>query len=148
MKIAYKLNTKAYRMNNFEKQNVQSVVNVIHESTCAGLRSIENREDMKNCANFLELIRNWFNANNVKSIEKDRNRRDRYSAPIYSADDHSIKFMIQFLEFLNRWNALSNGNKLTKDTFFAIYTSTLVTIEASKYFLQMYKLKYILTGKN
>ena len=122
-------------MNNFEKQNVQRVVNILHESTCAGLRSIKNRNDMKLCADFLDVIRTWWNINNVKSFNKDRNCRDQYSAPIRSKNDPSLEFLVKFLDYLERWNALPTGNKLTKNTFTALYTSTLVTIQAAEYFL-------------
>jgi hypothetical protein len=65
VKKAYKLNHKTLYPSNIERQNVLLVDNVFHASTIAALHSCD---EYKETAVFLQVIREWWDIMNVKSI--------------------------------------------------------------------------------
>ena len=69
IKIAHKLNDKVLIPSILEKTNVKLGDSVYHESTINALIYYSNHgyPDFKEAADFLSILRNWFNTVNVKS---------------------------------------------------------------------------------
>lgn len=121
VKKAYKLNEKTLFPNSLERQNVLCVDNTFHHSTIATLKSVQ---DYCGTACFVELIRQWWDIVNCKSILKGQMKRNTWSCPIYNIDDIKLDFLQKFVEWLNKWESMAGGVGFTRDTFSAIKRSS------------------------
>lgn len=145
IKRAHKLSNKTLYPNNFERQNVTLADNIFHESTIVAL-TLE--EEYKDTADFLQIIRHWWDIVNTKSTIKGKIKLNKWSGPISSIDDEKIVFLNQFTIWLTKWHELNNNDfSLSKDTNAALLRCTLSLIEIIAYSLQHFTITYVLPGK-
>jgi hypothetical protein len=124
-----------------------SVDNVFHRSTIAALKEIE---DYAETADFVEIIRNWWDIVNSKSVIVGKIKRNEYSGPIHDLNDPKLQYLRQFVLWIREWRLLTESNVgvgLTKDTSAAIERSTTVLVDLVLYSFQQLGVSYILGGK-
>jgi hypothetical protein len=147
IKKAFKLNNKTLYPSNIERQNVTLVDNVFHRSTIAALKEIE---DYAETADFVEIIRNWWDIVNSKSVIAGKIKKNEYSGPIHDLNDPKLQYLRQFVLWIREWRLLTESNVgvgLTKDTSAAIERSTTVLVDLVLYSFQQLGVSYVLGGK-
>ena len=147
IKQAFKLNNKTVYPSSIERQNVSLVDNLFHRSTIAALKEID---DYNETVDFVEIIRNWWDIVNSKSVIAGKIKRNEYSGPIHDLNDSKLKYLKQFVYWIRKWRELTDSNVgvgLTKDTFAAIERSTAVLIDLVSYSFEQLGVSYILAGK-
>lgn len=157
-KLAYRLTDKVLQPSALERVNVGIAAAATHETTCKALRYFaENRPDCKDfvdTAEFLELVRRWFNTCNVKSpfMAHRCNDKNRVKLSLGCEDsENSLKFLSDFGSFMRSWHESkgSNSVKMTKDTCMAVFYSSRGLVSLTRYLLEKYSdiLDYVLLGK-
>ncbi|KAF2883780.1 hypothetical protein ILUMI_22366 [Ignelater luminosus] len=146
VKQAYKLNYESLYPTVLEKQKVNLADNIFHASTIACLNCNNN---YKETAEFLQIIRNWWDIVNNRDVIKGEIKRNDMCKPFKSSSDDRIEWLKKFADWLQRWHNLTQYNgHLTKETFSAMYQSTLALISIIQYvFSHFSEVKYVLPGK-
>lgn len=122
IKSAPKLNAKTIHPNKFERQKVPLVLNLIHPTTIAAL----NCKEFTDTAEFLDVIRIWFDIVNNRSTVMGINREEWNEHQIFS-DCFKINFLKKFVDWLEFWKDLEldlHIGGLTRDTFTASISAT------------------------
>ncbi|XP_044766292.1 uncharacterized protein LOC123322410 [Coccinella septempunctata] len=143
IKKAYKLNFKTLFPNNFERQKVSLVDNLFHDSTIAALKDF----GFNDTADFLQLIRNWWDVVNNTSVIKGVIRRNEFSKPISGIDDYRVQYLEKFVSWINKWHDLDSNGHLTNDTHKAFFQCTSTLLDIVKYSFAVYNIEYFLPGK-
>ncbi len=152
LKLAYKLNDKVLHPSNIEKTNVQLADNLFHESTINGLRYYAGKgnSEWNATADFLEVIRNWWNILNVKHPMLGIKKRNKYMKPVTINDKTNLDFLKTFSRWLERWRCMSKerGAKscLTDETFLATIQTTKTSVEVAEELLQRDDMNFVLLG--
>ncbi len=152
VKIAYKLSDKVLHPTNIEKTNVLLADSIFHESTIAGLRfyAKEGRPEWDDTANFLHVVRNWWNILNVKNRNLGFRKRNKLMKPVTVNDSSNLDILETFGAWLKRWreNSRLKGARtcLTEETFLACIQTTFATIEVTRQLLENDEFRYVLTG--
>lgn len=151
-----KLLTKGYRLtykclypNNFDKQNVKLIDQLLHESTIA---SLKDDDSFNGIVCMLEYMKKWWDIHNVKTKFNGIKKRKPNSEPFYRAtysNDERLRWLKSFVVWLKEWNNHEMGKnaKLTNDTYNALLQSTECTVEIINYIFETFNVDYILTGK-
>lgn len=90
---------------------------------------------------------------NVKNIYKGRNLNNPNCNVIESNSntDPNLKFLMQFAEWIDRWEKISVGScrsgKLSKETSFALHHTSISIVHLCNYLLNKFDIKYIMLGK-
>ena len=103
IKIAYHLSDKVLNPATIEISNVSLADSLFHESTIA--------------ANFLELIRRWWNLLNMTSTLTGQAKRDCNGEPLESKNLDPLDFLASFSSWLEDWEN-SNSRGFNRETFF------------------------------
>jgi hypothetical protein len=143
IKKAYKLNHKTVYPNNLERQKVYLADNICDYSTISSLKEL----GFYDTAEFLEIIRHWWDIVNNTSVTKTHQKNNKWCQPINRTDDFQIKFLKQFILWLDKWQKLDTNGHLTNDTYSALRHSTSVFLEIIDYSFQNFDITYILPGK-
>ncbi|VEN41670.1 unnamed protein product [Callosobruchus maculatus] len=144
-KQAYKLNFKSLYPSNLERQKVHLADNVFHQSTISSLKCTPEYQDT---ADFVEIIRRWWDIVNTRNVLKGTLKRNEWSKPFENISDVRIDFLEKFVNWLDKWHNIENNNgHLTNETFQAIRQSTIVLVKLIRYCFEHYAIKYILPGK-
>ncbi len=152
VKIAYKLSDKVLHPTNIEKTNVLLADSLFHESTIAGLRfyAKEGHKEWEDTANFLHVVRNWWNILNVKKRSLGFMKRNKLMKPVTINDKSNLQVPETFGAWLKRWreNSRLSGARtcLTEETFLACIQTTFATIEIARQLLEHDDFSYVLTG--
>ena len=150
VKYGHKLNDKVLNPLALEKTNVMLAQSCFHESTINALRyyGVTDHHHFLVTADFLEIIRNWWDTVNVKSKEKGRHKRNDYMKPINSENKVEILNNLQkFANWIHRWKSQFPNDGLSKPTFQALYQTVLATIDLCNYLLdEKDEITYILLG--
>ncbi len=151
IKMAYKLSDKVLHPTNIEKTNVLLADSLFHESTIAGLRFYaEEFPDWKYTADFLQVVRNWWNILNVKSAFIGTRKRNKFMKPVSKEDKNNLATLELFGKWLKKWreNARLSGGKmcLTEETFLATIQTTFSTVEVAVSLLEKEEYSYVLLG--
>ncbi len=151
VKMAYKLSDKVLHPTNIEKTNVLLADSLFHESTIAALRFYaEEFPDWRYTADFLQVIRNWWNILNVKSTILGTRKRNMYMKPVSKEDQSNLATLELFGKWLKKWreNARLSGGKmsLTEETFLATIQTTFATVEVASSLLEKEEYSYVLLG--
>ncbi len=152
VKMAYKLNDKVLHPSNIEKTNVQLADSLFHESTIGGLRyySEHGHPEWADTANFLQVIRNWWNIVNVKGPTVGKRKRNKFMNPVSKDDLTNLEKLKTFAKWFSQWrdNTKSNGMKtgLTDETFLAVIQTTKASIEVAEELLTRDEIEYVLLG--
>lgn len=99
-KQAYKLNNKSLYPSSTERQKVHLADNVFHHSTISSLKNMPNAQDT---ADFLEIIRQWWDIVNNRSFLKGRLKRNDWCKLFESQLDLRINFLHKFVIWLDKW---------------------------------------------
>ncbi len=151
IKMAYKLSDKVLHPTNIEKTNVLLADSLFHESTIAALRYYtEEFPDWRYTADFLQVVRNWWNILNVKSVFLGTRKRNKFMNPVSKEDKSNLATLELFGKWLKRWreNARLTGGKrcLTEETFLATIQTSFATVEAASLLLEKEEFSYVLLG--
>jgi hypothetical protein len=156
-KLAYKLTDKVIKPSALERVNVRLAAAATHESTCKALRHFaERRPDCKafvDTAEFLELVRRWFNICNVKSPYMARTLNDKNRVALRlgcEESELSLKFLDDFGKLMRSWHEGEGqvSAKMSKDTCMAVYYSSRGLVNLTRYLLEKYSdtLEFLLLG--
>lgn len=144
VKKAFKLNYKSLYPTNLERQKVYLADNIFHHTTIATMKDLK----YNSTAHFLEIIRNWWDIVNNTSTYKGIVKRNEFSKPITSdPNDFRVKFLRNFLIWLDKWHRLETNGHLTKDTYGALRHSSSVLLDLVDYCFKNFEITYILPGK-
>ena len=151
VKMAYKLSDKVLHPTNIEKTNVLLADSLFHESTIAALRFYtEKFPDWRYTADFLQVVRNWWNILNVKSTSIGTRKRNKFMKPVSKEDKNNLATLELFGKWLKKWREmarLSGGKRgLTEETFLATIQTTFGTVEVASSLLEKEEYSYILLG--
>lgn len=141
-----------------ERQNVKLCIQLFDEKTITALEVTGHKEDNIGTIQFLKIILRWWCCVNVKSKLKGHVKRDSYQNPVYSINDHNIKFLETLVDWLDKWDKLEvpgcdnkskhkRNGKLTTETQFSFTHTTKTLILLSKYLLEKLNFDYVLLGK-
>lgn len=150
VKYAHTLNLKSLSPSCFEKQNVKLVLNIFNDNVIQGLLEIGQQHNLSNhrsTAEFIRLIKTWWEIVNVKTLHKGDRFRNPLQNPLVPAEENS-KFLEKFLIWLDFWKGLNvKCNKLTRETHDAISHTTHGLLQLSEYCKAELNFKYLLPGK-
>lgn len=146
VKQAYKLQYKCLYPSVLERQKVHLADSIFHHSTISCLKTRPQCEDT---AEFLEIIRNWWDIVNNRDVLKGIIKRNEMCLPFKNASDERVEWLKKFVAWLERWHNLKDLNgHLTNETFSAMHQSTVVLTLLIEYIFKHYpQVKYILPGK-
>lgn len=151
VKLAHKLTQKVLSPRPIERCNVMLADRLFHESTIAALRfyaKIGENPDWGKTANFLEVIRTWWNIINVRTTSAGWRKRDEQRKPIFGTDCDQIQFMNSFGSWLREWQGMGNKKEsLSRETFFCAIQTTTAIPKLVDHLLKKKSLSYVLLGK-
>jgi hypothetical protein len=104
---------------------------------------------VKETAQFLKLIRRFWNCVNVSNPRARFRFRDDRSKPVSENDREQAEFLDKFAAWLHEWQNMSKKTKktgLSNETFMAAQQTTAALKELSFYLLDVKGLKYVLFG--
>ena len=148
VKIAHRLCDKVLNPASIEKTNVSLADSFFHESTIAALQFYavkNNRPEYNHTANFLKLIRRWWNLLNIKSTYTGQAKLDANREPINSSKLHRLVFLKSFVSWLENWES-SDKQGFSKETFLCAKQTSSSMVGLIPYLLNEKKLDYVLTG--
>ena len=147
----YTLTFKALHPSSFERQNVKLVLKIFNDLVANSLRELGpkyNLQFYKDTANYIEIIRKWWDVVNVKTPYKGVHKRNDLMKPITSLDDENAVFLNSILNWLDIWEGSgSDTGILTKETHSAFTQTTHALIEMARYCIEDLNFKYFLCGK-
>ena len=152
VKMAHKLSEKVLHPTSIEKTNVSLADALFHESTISALTYYsEEFPEWKETAKFLQIIRNWWNISNVKTLFHGQKKRNPFLAPITSEDCENVKYLKKFSAWILSWKESCKGKDgkklgLSSETFLAVKQTTDALSALASYLLKEGLLSYILTG--
>ena len=156
-KMAHKLTDKVLHPSNLERVNVKLTAAATHESTTAALRQFAQLQpslrDFNDTAEFLELVRRWFNICNVKSPNMAKRLNDDNRVPLRTnceKSEVSLQFLEDFGRFMRDWleSEISPTEKLSKDTSMALFYTCRGLAGLTRHLLKTHEdVQYVLLGK-
>lgn len=157
-KMAYKLTDKVLKPSALERVNVQLAAAATDDSTSKALRHFAaHKEDCRafsDTAEYLELMRRWFNTCNVKSENTANRLNDKNRVPLRSTcanSDESRKFLLDFGNFMRSWHEsdIHVSHKISKDTCMAVFHTSRGLVGVTQYLLDKHNsiVDYVLLGK-
>lgn len=149
VKIAHRLSDKVLAPASIEKSNVSLADSIFHESTIAALQFYavrNNNPEYNHTANFLKLIRRWWNLLNIKSEFSGQAKLDANREPINSSNLDRLQFLKSFVTWLQDWEN-SDKHGLSKETFLCAKQTSSSMAELIPYLLNERKLNFVLTAK-
>ena len=105
-KMAFKLTDKVIHPTNFERVNVQLAISATHETTTAALDYFGQQDKhsaFKQTAEFLRLMRKWFDVVNVKSASVNSRLNDPIRKPITNEEKGGLDFLEKFSQMMATW---------------------------------------------
>ena len=143
------MTSKALSPTNFERQNVNLVLQILSEYTIQGLLTLGKQKCLPNFAEVAESINIFYicwTIMNVKTPNKGCWLRNKYYNPL-RLNEENLRFLSVFCDWLESWNSISGKNgKLTKETFTVLHHTTYAFLELTKYGIEL-KMLYILPDK-
>jgi hypothetical protein len=91
----------------------------------------------------------WFEIHDVSNLTQSKHQRLPNKAPFYSIADARIKWLEDFLKWLNNWKkyVTAKDHFLTTETFEAITITTKSTIAKITFLFNTTEFKFVLTRK-
>lgn len=150
IRYAPTLTTKSLFPTKIERQNVKLAVNIFNNKLVDALNTIGDTAgilDSKSTANYIEIIVNWWEVMNVRTILKGIHKRNVFQEPM-KLNDFRFQFLEDFLIWLDTWkDAKSDTGRLTQETHLALSLTTHAIREITRYCTEELHMKFILTGK-
>lgn len=150
VKISHKLIQKVLTPRPIERTNVMLADRFFHESTIAGLEFYSGRghPEWQGTANFLKLVRKWWDIMIVKTTGLGKRKRKEDKDPIRSNTSHQLEFLEQFCIWLQEWKLQNNFSKaLSSETFQCIIQTCKSLPQLVVFLLNHGALDYVLVGK-
>ncbi len=153
VKLAYKLSEKVLHPTAIEKTNVQLADSFFHDSTISALKfyaTAEDKKDWMDTANFMRLVRNWWNIVNVKTPYHGVQKKNAFMEPISKENDMNLVYLKDFIHWLELWSLQTKGKTkqgLSSETFLAMKQTTKALIEMAKCLLEEHEFSYVLLGQ-
>nr|XP_012225401.1 PREDICTED: uncharacterized protein LOC105673967 [Linepithema humile] len=150
LQYGYTLSLKSLYPTSIERQNVKLALQIFNTNVVIALRELGPKkrfEYFEDTAAYIELISQWWDIVNVKTLLKGKRHRNHFEEPITKNSDH-IKFLKNFLNWLNRWKNCEGGGKLTKETHFALFQTTDALIKLATYCLDKKHWSFFFVWKN
>ncbi|CAH0765012.1 unnamed protein product [Bemisia tabaci] len=154
-KLAPKLSRKSVFPSSVERQNVQLVVNVFHDTTIQALETLK-KDGKINISDgtimLLKLLVRWWKISNVKNAFKGTRLNDVCCELVRNSGDPNSKdwklsYLREFKKFLEVWNSLAGDGKLTNQTYTALVHTITATLELVEYVFTKYGFADMLLGK-
>jgi hypothetical protein len=152
-KMAYRLTDKVLHPSSVERANVQLAVAATHETTIAALDYYGQKEEysaFKETAEFLRLVRKWFDIVNVKCSFVHIRMNDTTRKPVTKEWKEGQHYLEKFGSMMSRWLVRDGkGNKISTDTLKATIYTCRGLIGLSNYLLNKHGdlIDYVLLGK-
>ena len=151
VKIAYKLTDKVLHPQPIEKTNVKLADALFHESTIAALEYYAERDndkkEWKKTANYLRIIRTWWNIVNVKSLYSGQRTRDLVRSVISIDDMGSLEYLKKFVTWIEKWEEMGDKkHSLSSETFMTTKQTSHGLIALAIYLLEEKDFDYVLLG--
>lgn len=149
VKYGVSLSLKALYPSHLERQNVSLALRIFNECIPEALRKLGPLHNINHCystASFIEIICKWWDVLNVKTLWKGKRLRNPLQEPMTRNSPHLV-FLQEFVQWLKKWKELNVGNKLTKETHFALCHSTEAIIQMSNHCLNDCGHSFFLPGK-
>lgn len=150
VKMAYRLSDKVLNPTSVERVNVKLADSATHETTIAGLMVYSKEpgcDGFADTAEFLKIVRTWFNIVNVKSPYKHVAKRDDLLKPICLENEDGLKYLEKFGALMEDWDRQPGTAKISSDTLRGLVLTCRGLVGLSKYLLQECDLEYVLLGK-
>ena len=150
VKFAYRLSLKALNLTSIERQNVKLALQVINNGVAEALLHLGEKFNIFEyyyTSMFIKIFWTWWQVVNVKTPLKGQRLRNVYQQPITATTSDAKKFLIYFLQWLDRWKITAAGGKLTRETFTVLSHTTHALLEISDYCLNELGASYVLLGK-
>lgn len=149
VKYGVSLSLKSLYPSHLERQNVSLALRIFNDCIPVALRKLgplHNISHSYSTASFIEIICKWWDVLNVKTLWKGKRLRNPLQEPITRKSSHVI-FLQEFVQWLEKWKELNAGNKLTRETHFALSHSTQAIIQLCKHCLNDCGHTFFLPGK-
>ena len=107
--MAHKITDKVLHPQSIEKTNVKLADAAFHESTMNALNYYANNghPHFKDTALFIKIIRDWFNAVNVKSIDYGSKKLDERRYPITREDSSKqLTYLRSMASWFVKWEEI------------------------------------------
>ena len=153
-KMAYKLTDRVLHPSSIERSNVQLAISAMHETTIAALEYYGGKDEhkaFKDTAEFLKLVRKWFDVVNVKSPFIHKRLNDSTRKPVTRDCKDGLTYLQGFESMINRWiERDGRGNKISTDTLKGISYTCRSLIGLANYLLEEHgdMVDHVLLGKN
>ena len=153
LKYAHKLNDKVLHPMPIEKTKVALADAFFHESTIDALDyfSKNGHPEWKGTANFLRIIRRWWNIVNVKNKYAAQRTRDKVRTVISLDEKHGdlggIQWLQKFSKWLTKWREMDDIKcGLSKETFMTMKQTTDALCGLAMYLLEEKGFEYVPLG--
>ena len=154
LKLAHKLTERVLAPKSIEKCNVMLAERFFHESTIAALEHYSSGHPGWNqTAQFLRIIRTWWNVVNVRRPSIGYRKRNPMKMPINHPECLQITFLRDFEDWLTKWFTQEKGMKnrlkncLTSETYMCAKQTTGALVELAAHLLRDHHLSYVLPGQ-
>jgi hypothetical protein len=150
VKIAHKLVQKVISPRPIERCNVMLAERLFHESTIAGLEFYVTRghPEWEKTANFLRLIRNWWNIVSVRTLSIGPRKRDDSKRAISASQCDQLAFLDKFCDWLEQWKCLKEKKtSLSSETFLCAMQTSSTLPKVARMLLEEKNLSFVLLGK-
>jgi hypothetical protein len=138
IKYAHKLSDKVIAPKPIERTKVELADRFFHDSTIAGLEHFcQEGAPWQGTANFLKLIRRFWNCVNVRNSRLNFNKRDNRLKPISVNERSQVEFMNQFSDWLDEWESFPGKTGLSQETFLAIRQTSVALKELALYLMEV-----------
>ena len=144
-KLTYKLSHKVLHPQSIDKTNVKLSGAVFHESTANGLDyyAANGYPHFKDTAEFVNIVKNWFNCVKVKTPDYGIRKTDTILEPVHQ---NNKKSKFAFLQSYSKWFARRYEDHGKMNGPSAITHTTNALVPLLKSFLSDRGLNYVLLG--
>ena len=150
IKIAHKLTEKVLKPLALEKTNVMLANDLFHECTINGLEYYAKNGfgSFAHTAQFLRIIRNWWDTFNVKSPWKGVHKRNQFMEQVSEENLSRVsKYLTDFTDWVEEWKQEYPDFGLSSPTFQALIHTVKAVKELCVYLLENDNdIEYLLLG--
>ena len=154
-----KLTIKHIHLTSYAKMRVNLAVQILSKSMAEALRRSMPIDEVEETANFCQLMNDFFDCCNVRSVHEHERKQNKLLAPYEKCDDPRFVWLAEtFLQYFFNWKEEINSKaeEFTKDqmgrmfisiqTFEGLQISVHSLIECTKFLLES-GVKYVLTER-
>ena len=150
VKYAHKLSDKVINPLALEKTDVSLAVSLVTDSTIGGLYHFSKKgfPAFADTAEFLQIVKNWWDILNVKSLSKEKNKRNRFMRKVDPDNIEEVRsYFTRFSSWIKKWQAEYPEFGLSHPTFKALIHTTTSVIDLAEYLIESDNdMGYVLLG--